>query len=183
MAMAEASHTTKGIFLLQVEIALLTPVACMSLNVLLAVATSAVSITAWLIVLTTCHQTITALATCYTKVVVVGQTLVAFVPSYSSLAGALAITITLQTQRTDGITVARLTGIIPVALVIVVTATLAVGAIRVALTILAVSSVPGAIVQVLVEEASCGAAIAITGLTFIDIRGCSSLPWFIIVEW
>lgn len=176
MSIAETGGATETIVDVQVEETRLALPAAFALHVLLAVARPGVGVAVGVVIQRSGHRTAAVLATVRTEIVVVGIAAVALkeevlwwekkccskylISRNSRFALALALRVALETPGSCGIA-ATSHAVVVFTLVIVFSASLAVGAITVGSAVQTMATVAGATVQVFVEVAAVGEAVAV----------------------
>lgn len=157
---AEARSAAERVLRVQVEEARLAAVATLSLDVLLAFATTRFGIAPGLSIQASGHATSARFTTLRSKFIEIVVAAVALVTNDTRLALTLALGVALQVARTGFVTIAGDT-VIVLSTVEVVAASLTVGAVAIGAAVQAMTSMARCIEQRLVEEAPSRVAITV----------------------
>lgn len=181
VAEAEARCAAERVFGVQVEEARLAAVAALTLDVMFALATTCCGIASGLSVEASGDATSARLTALRSKLVKVVVAAVAFVTDNARLALTFALRVALQVSRTGFVTIAR-DAVIVLSPVVVVTASLAVGAVAIGAAVQAMTSVTRGVEQRLVKEAPGGVVVAVARLAFVGVVDGGSRPRSVVVE-
>lgn len=179
---AEARRATELVVKVKVEESGFALAAPSSLHVFLASAESSFRVTRSRVVVRSVSVAVTRLASMRSEVIMIGLATITLLTANSGLALTLSFRVTLQRSRSSRVAV-TMRAISVFTHVKVLFAAFAIGSISVGLTIHAVTSVTGQIVEVSVEVAFVRVAVAITWLALMSVFGCGTSPRGVIVEW
>ena len=158
----EARRATELVLHVEVEVTRFAYATLLSFHVCLAVAGARVGIAIGLVPGRSGHGTAAGFAPVGAEIVEVDVAAVALVSGDALFALALALRVALQVSGAHGVAVARL-AVLVFELVEVFATTFAVRTIPVVRAVQAMSSVAGALVEVLVEEAAVGEVVTVAG--------------------
>lgn len=171
VSVAEAGSASETIVQVQVEESGFAVPAMSAFDIVLAHTDTSLRVTGRCVVQGASGITVAGRASVVAKVVVVCVTTVALLSGNSWLALALALSVALQGTGPNRVA-AAVVAVAFVQQVEVVLAALAVGSIAIRSTVDAMTSVAGQVVQVLVEVALGGVAIAVTSWTEREMEKC-----------